>query len=190
MPALTASTTRFSYAEYERMADAGVFGYRRVELINGRVYRMAPQRDPHMIAITKVGRALERAALPSDWIISQGTMRLDAFSAPDPDFQWCPVPLATPEHLRPLPILLVEVSHTTYKHDRGVKLRKYAEHRIADYWIVNLRADRIEVYRDPFSATGKPADYRYRSEQYFTRGQSITPLLRATVSIAVDDLLP
>src|SRR5438874_973169 len=161
------STPRFTFSEFQRMVDAGIFGRTRVELINGKAYRMPAQRDPHMIAISKIDRALHRVALPTDWIIIQGTLRLDAFSAPDPDFQWCPVPLATPEHRRPLPIHLVEVSDTTYKKDSGVKLRKYAEHGIKDYWIINIPADRVEVYRDPANPTGKPADCRYDSVEHF-----------------------
>lgn len=190
MSRVTLPTTRFTVAEFMRMVDADVFGTTRVELINGRIYRMAAQNDPHMVAVSKITKLLYSISLPTDWIIIQGTLRLDAFSAPDPDFQWCDVPIGTPEHRRRLPILLIEVSDTTYKKDRGVKLRKYAEHGIKDYWIVNIPADRVEVYRDPLNPTGKPADCRYDSVGHFTRGQTITLLQRSSVSLAVDDLLP
>ena len=56
MTRVTSPRIRFTAAEYEKMADAGVFGDRRVELINWRIYRIAPQRDPHMIAISKISR--------------------------------------------------------------------------------------------------------------------------------------
>jgi Uma2 family endonuclease len=190
MSRVTLPTTRFTFPEFMRMVDADVFGTTRVELINGRIYRMAPQRDPHMIAISKITETLYRLKQSTDWVIVQGTLRLDAFSAPDPDFQWCDVPVGTPEHRRRLPILLIEVSDTSYRKDSGVKLRKYAEHGIKDYWIVNLVADRVEVYRDPENPTGKPADCRYGSVQHFGRGQSIVLLQRPTVSLAVGDLLP
>lgn len=190
MSRVTLPTTRFTFAEFIRMVDADVFGTTRVELINGRVYRMPARRDPHMMSASKISKLLHRVSLDTDWIIIQGTLRLDAFSAPDPDFQWCDVPMGTPEHRRRLPILLIEVSDTTYRKDSGVKLRKYAEHGIKDYWIINLGADRVEVYRDPHNPTGKPADCRYASTEHFSRGQSIPLLLRPAISLAVHELLP
>jgi Uma2 family endonuclease len=190
MSRVTLPTTQFTFAEFMRMVDADVFGTTRVELINGRVYRMPAQHDPHMMAVTKISKLLHRVSRDTDWIIIQGTLRLDALSAPDPDFQWCDVPMGTPERHRRLPILLIEVSDTTYRKDRGVKLRKYAEHGIKDYWIVNLAADRVEVYREPQNPTGKPSDCRYDSVEHFTRGKSIALLQRPSVSCAVDDLLP
>jgi Uma2 family endonuclease len=190
MTRVTSPGIRFTAAEYEKMADAGVFGDRRVELINGRIYRMSPQRDPHMIAISKITELLLRVKLPSDSVFIQGTIRFDRFNVPDLDFMWFDVPLGTPEAQRPRPFLVIEVSHTTYKKDSGPKLRMYAQHGIRDYWIVNTRARRVEVNRDPENPSGVPADCRYDSVKHFTRGQSIALLQRPQVSLAVDDLLP
>src|SRR5437016_12051539 len=167
---VTSPTTRFTVAEYQKMADAGVFGDRRVELINGRIYRMAPQLSPHMASVSKALRAIFTVCPPHEWLIGQGTYRTDKYSAPEPDLLWLPCPIGTPEARWPSPVLLIEVSHTTYKRDSGVKLRKYAEHGIKDYWIVNIPADRVEVYRDPHNPTRKPADCRYDSVQHFERG--------------------
>ena len=171
------------------MADADVFGTTRVELINGRIYRIAPRRNPHMVAISKSTQALSRAQGPNDWIIIQGTLQLDRFSAPDPDLLWLPVPIGTPEHEWPAPILLIEISHTSYRKDSGIKLRKYAQSRIPDYWILNLAADRVEVYRDPLGG-GRLSDCSYNSVSHFTRGKSISPLARPQVEFKVNDLLP
>ena len=190
MTRVTSSKIRFTAAEYEKMSDAGVFGDRLAELINGRIYRMPAQRDPHMVAVSKCSRLLHRLELPTDWLIIQGTLRLDEYNEPDPDFLWFDVPIGTPEAQRPAPMLVIEVSHTTYKKDSGVKLRMYAQHGVADYWIVNVRADRVEVYRDPQNPTGNPADCSYASVQHFTRGQSIALLRRPDVSLPVDELLP
>src|SRR5215217_2390280 len=97
---VTSPRFRFTAREYEKMSDAGVFGDRRVELINGRIYRMAAQRDPHMIAITKTTEALVRVKSSSEWVIVQGTLRLDEFNEPDPDFLWVDAPIGTPEAQR------------------------------------------------------------------------------------------
>ena len=187
---VTSPKYRFTAREYEKMADAGVFGDRRVELINGRIYRMASQRDPHMIAISKTIKALYRNATESEWVIVQGTLRLDEYNEPDPDFLWVDAPVGTPEAQRPLPMLVIEVSHSSVKKDSGVKLRMYAQFDIRDYWILNLRLDRVEVYRDPQNPTRNPDDCFYASVQHFTRGQTVSPLARPHVKLLVDDLLP
>lgn len=44
-------------------------------------------------------------------------------------------------------VLMVEVADSSVRCDRNVKKALYAEAGIAEYWLVNLAADRIEVYR-------------------------------------------
>src|SRR6478736_2139868 len=61
--------------------------------------------------------------------------------------------------------------------------RIYVRAGIADYWIMNLRLDAVEVLRDPQGGL-------YRTRLVFHRGETISPLARPEVSIAVDDLLP
>ena len=190
MVRVTYPSTRFTVAEYFKMARGGVFGDRRTELINGRIYRMAAQGNPHMVALSKGTETLLRLRLPNDWVIIGGTMRIDKYSAPEPDLLWLPVAIGTPAGRWPAPVLLIEISDTTYRHDSGVKLRKYAEHEVPDYWIINIPEDRIEVYRQPRNPTGLTIDCSYGSVTHFSRGQSITLLQRPNVAIAVDDLLP
>ncbi len=190
MSLLTLPTTRITVREYERMDRAGMFGHRRVELVAGRIYRMAPQLDPHMMAVSMGTEALLKIRRATDWVVIQGTLRLDRYSAPDPDLMLLPVPLGTPHEEWPSPILLIEISSTTYKRDSVVKLKKYAQSGIADYWIENLKADRIEVYRRPVNPTGKLRDCGYESVTHYGRGEEISLLARPEVMLAVDDLLP
>lgn len=183
-------TTRFTVDEFFRLVTADVLGTSRVELINGRIYRGRRQTVPHMAAITVGHRALSRAAGPKEWVVLRGTLILSRYSAPDPDLLWLRVPVGTPVHQWPDPILLIEVSDTTYRKDSGIKLRTYAFHGVPEYWIENLAADRIEVYREPQNPTGRLRDCRYASAQHFSRGQSILVAARPGVSQAVDELLP
>ncbi|MFT3785288.1 MAG: Uma2 family endonuclease [Tepidisphaeraceae bacterium] len=189
MVRVTNPTTRFTVDEYFRMSEAGLFDGRRVELLNGRIYRMHAQATPHMAAVTAGIVQLQRIALPNDWVVVQGTLKLDKNSAPDPDLMLLPVPRGTPSENWPLPVLLVEVSSSTYKHDSGIKLRKYAMAGITDYWIVNLKTDQVEVYRDPQNPSGKLASCHYASRTDFNANQSIELLNRPGVTIAVADLL-
>jgi len=51
--------------------------------------------------------------------------------------------------------LIIEVSDSTLAYDQGAKQRLYAKHNIAEYWIVDVQAKRIEVY--PPLAADTPA---------------------------------
>ena len=183
-------TTKFSVDEYFRMAEADVFDGARVELLDGRIYWTSPQLDPHMLSISNTMDAINAVRPLTEWLIVQGTVILDNFTALDPDFAWFACPMGTPNPTRGLPMLLIEVSHTTYKHDSGKKMRKYAQAGISDYWIVNIKGDRVEVYRDPKNPTGNRDDCYYDSVTPYPRGQSVALAARPGVSLAVNDLLP
>jgi Uma2 family endonuclease len=180
---------RFTFDEFTRLVESDALGTTRVELLNGRIYRLAPQLTPHMAALSKIQRALGQHVPSTEWLIGQGTFRLDRFNAPDPDVLWLPCPIGTPTHLWPTPILLIEVSDTTYRKDSGIKLRTYAFHGVPEYWIANLKADRLEVYRQPENPTGRIRDCRYASLENVTRGGSVSVIARPAVTLHVDDLL-
>src|SRR5215217_6785010 len=190
MSRVSLPTTRFTVDELFRLVEADVLGTTRVELLNGRIYRMPPQGGAHMAAVSGSAESLLRVKGPNDWVIIQGTLILSRYFAPDPDLLWLPVSKGTPVHEWPAPLLLIEVSDTSYRKDSGIKLRTYAFHGVPEYWIENLAADRIEVYREPQNPTGRLRDCRYGSVQHFGRGQSITVAARPTVTLAVDQLLP
>jgi Uma2 family endonuclease len=189
MSRVTNLTTRFTASEFERMVEADVFGTNRVELLNGRAYLMT-QNEPHLWAMSKGNRLFARIVSPAEWMISQGTLKIDLYNMPDPDFLWMPCPMGTPVHEWPEPLLLVEVADTTYKKDSGPKMRKYAQAGIADYWIEHLKESCIEVYREPKNPTGKLSDCHYASVVRYVKGQSISLLRRPDVVIPVDELLP
>ncbi|MGH7214231.1 MAG: Uma2 family endonuclease [Tepidisphaeraceae bacterium] len=187
----TSKHVRFTVDEYFRMSEAGVFDGRRVELIEGRIVPVHAQANPHRAAVTLGGIALLRA-FPKEkfWVVVQGTLRLGQFGAPDPDFHVFDVPVATPDERLPKPFLVIEVSDTSYRRDRGSKLRSYAAAGIQDYWIINLNQHRVEVYRGPVNSTGKRSGWRYSSPESFAPGQEIPTFAYPRVALAVSDFLP
>lgn len=192
MAILTSRKVRFSVDEYFRMSDAGVFDDRRVELLDGRIVEMHAQSDPHMIAITKIGIVLSRhfGDTSKFWIISQGRYVIEPFDAPDPDFHIVDVPLATPAAKRPRPFLVIEAAVTTYRRDAGIKLRRYAEAGVKDYWIANIPEKRFEVYRNPINLTGRKRDWKYRDVKHFGLNATIKPLAYPKASCPVHEMLP
>lgn len=173
------------------MAEAGLFGNRRVELIEGEVIQMAAQATPHRAAITKISRMLLSAFDPAkEWVVIQGTLVLPPRSAPDPDFHVFAAPVGTPDDGLPRPLLAIEVSDTTYRRDSGSKLRLYARAGIEDYWIVNLPQRRVEVYRQPENPTGVRSGWRYAEVRFVGPGQEVRPLKRPDLTFATDAMLP
>ena len=54
---------------------------------------------------------------------------------------------------------------------------------IPEYWLIDLIAEKLEVYRDPRRTS-------YSSKAVLIRGDMVTPLNAADSPIAVTDLLP
>ncbi len=83
--------------------------------------------------------------------------------------------------------LLVEVADRSLAHDQGEKLAGYARAEIPVYWIINLRADRVEVYTGPDPMAGQ-----YGNHVDYYPGQDVPVVIDGKVvrQIAVADLLP
>lgn len=187
----TSKKIRFTVDEYFRMSEAGVLDGKRVELIEGRLVRMHAQAHPHRWTITRASRVfLDKFERKKFWVVVQGTLPLGRFNAPDPDIHVLDVPEGTFEPQLPKPFVVVEVSDTTYRKDSGIKLRQYAAAGIQDYWIANLKAQRIEVYREPENPTGKSKDWRYADVKHFKKGAQVKFLAYPKIGIAVDEILP
>lgn len=192
MAILTSPKVRFSVREYLRMSEAGVFGGRRVELLDGRIFQMHAQANPHMASITKCMILLSRffGDIQKFWLSVQGTYVIEPYDAPDPDLMVRDVPVSTPDAKLPTPFLVIEVANTSYKRDGGVKLRRYAAAGVQDYWIVNIPEKRVEVYRKPSNPTGVKLDWRYDDIRFFDANQSIELLAHPKIPLAVRDMLP
>jgi Uma2 family endonuclease len=184
---------RFNRAEYYKMAEMGMFDGQRVELIDGEVIQMAPQMERHVVAIALVAKALGRAIGDDYWIRQQAPVLVDESSEPEPDIAVVP---GAPRDYRDYqdhpqkPLLAVEVSETTYRFDSKIKSRLYASTGIEDYWIVNLNANRLEVYRQPVADDAQPFGHRYADVKLLAASDVVTALAFPQAQINVADLLP
>lgn len=190
MSAPAIQTKRWTRQEYDRMAEAGIFSPDdRVQLIEGEIVTMTPQRSPHSACIGLAEAALRTAFGAVHWIRIQLPLILDPDSEPEPDLA---VVAGSPrEYAKAHPrsaLLVVEVADTTLSLDRDRKARIYARAGISGYWIINLAERCLEVYRDPVSSADQPA--RYHASQPLTATDKITPLARPDASVSVADLLP
>lgn len=177
---------RFTQAEYFQMAEVGILEPEdRTELIDGYIIEMTAQHAPHRVAVGKITQMFNlKLAERKYWVQPQSTLPLGDRDVPEPDVA---ILSGTPDDLlegEPDEIpLIVEVADTSLEKDRTVKLAAYATHQIPEYWIVNLQARTLEVYRDP-------AEGEYRERRTFATGDTVTPLFDEACTIPVANVLP
>ena len=172
------------------MATLGIIGPdERVELLEGEIITVTPQQSPHSACIGLIDEALRQAFGPSYWIRIQLPLVVDPDSEPEPDLAVVPGSPRDYVHEHPrTAVLVIEVADSTLAKDRTYKARIYARAGIREYWIVNLAARCVEVYRDPMTSTGQTNSYRV--SQKLTPSDYLAPLAAAGSTIPVADLLP
>jgi len=178
-------------SEYYKMAEAGLFNGKHVELIEGRVTEMSPMGSFHATAVALTGRVLEQAFGPG--YFARWQMPLDAgeFSEPEPDIAIIQGEVRDFKTAHPrTAVLLVEVAETSLAYDRTDKASLYAKLGIPDYWVLNLIDRQLEVRREPVVDASQLYGFRYAQVIILKPGDSISPLAKPEIKIAVDDLLP
>jgi Uma2 family endonuclease len=141
---------RITVHDYHRMGEIGVFAPdARVELIEGEIIDMAPIGNDHQSIVDQLNRALvvgDRAI-----VRVQGSIRLSQWSEPEPD-----VVLLKPRSdfyrgefaLGTDTLLVIEVSDTTLKYDRDIKVPLYARNGVPEAWVVDVNGNALLIYGD------------------------------------------
>jgi len=176
----------FTTDDVLKMAEAGLFGEEeRIELIDGEIFEMTPVGMRHITCVNRANafftETFGRAAIVS----IQNPVHLNIHNMPQPDVvvfkpraDFYAFQQATPADV----LFLVEVSDSTLRRDRSVKLPRFAAFGIPEVWIEDLRHDLLLVYRDPEGS-------RYLTELTLRRGDSISPSAFPNSKLRVDDLI-
>ncbi len=184
--ALAVQPRHFTVDEYYAMGAAGVFAPgERVELLDGEILTMPPIGPPHAGSVDRLDALLQRRFSERAIVRAQGPVRLSNDSEPQPD-----IALLRPRDdfystRHPLPpdtLALIEVAESSLPYDSGRKLKAYARSGIAEYWIVNLEDNALEVHRNP-SETG------YADRFVATRGETVSFQAFPDEPLRVEDLL-
>jgi len=177
---------RFSVKEYYRMAETGVLRPdARVELLNGEIIDMSPIGPFHGGLVNRLIRIYGKLSNGRWQASAQNPLRLDDHSEPEPDFMLLkPSPDDyTSRHPRPdEAFLLVEVADASLDYDLEEKLPAYGHAGVCEVWIVNLRDQSLEVYREPHF-TG------YGSKTIVRAGDTVAPLAFPDAAVDVAELL-
>ncbi|MFD4260908.1 Uma2 family endonuclease [Streptomyces sp. NPDC058534] len=158
----------------------------RVEILQGRLTVTPPPDGSHQLALTKLGRAFDRAGiveagyeyvqgvglwlptLPADFAIPD-------FSIVDEDFRDAHV---TKNYYAPNVFrLVVEITSSNWSDDLGPKVECYAQAGIPAYLVVDRKHDEVLLYTEP-------ADGTYSDPQRFKRGHDVP--VPESVGVALD----
>lgn len=144
---------RITVDQYHRMGETGVLAPdARVELIEGEIIDMAPIGSGHGSVVDQLNILFVRAVGDLAVVRVQGAVRLSQRTEPQPDLALLRPRADRYRGRQPLPedlLLLVEVSDTTLRYDRNLKVPLYARHAIPEVWVFDLQQALLLRYRSP-----------------------------------------
>ncbi|MFN7640085.1 MAG: Uma2 family endonuclease [Pseudanabaena sp.] len=177
----------WSIADYHQMIEAGILDEDdRVELLEGKIVCMSPQRPFHAASVQRSSRLLFKLLSDRAEIRVQLPVILGNDSEPEPDlavvrFDADEYSFRHPE--APDIYLLIEVADSTIAKDRNQKARIYAKNRVLEYWILDLQKRQVYVFRQPEEGV-------YREKLILNSDDSITMQAFPDVAIALNDMFP
>jgi Uma2 family endonuclease len=158
---------RFTVHEFHRMAEVGVLAPDvRVELIEGEIIDMASMGSWHCGTVDWLTEMFCRRLHEHTNIRTQGAVRLSRLSEPEPDVALLKRRADFYRDAHPSAqdtVLIVEVSDSSLRVDRMVKIPLFAHWGVPEVWIVDGVHERLHFYRAPrggeyteVSSTDKP----------------------------------
>ncbi|GGA56413.1 Uma2 family endonuclease [Okeania sp. KiyG1] len=182
---MTTSKIRlWTVAEYHQMIDCGILTPESyVELLEGRIVEINPQRAPHAATTQRTSDYLKSQLTQEAHIRMHLPVTL-LTSEPEPDIAVVQIdPKAygvhhpTPEEI----FFLIEISDTTLRIDRQEKALIYARANIPEYWVLDVSDRQAYIYRHP-------TQEGYKSETVLSDSGKIEPLNFPSVSLSLTEM--
>jgi Uma2 family endonuclease len=184
---LQGNVHRISVDEYDKMTEAGIFDLdERVELVEGFLISFAPpQGQEHAGMLWGCAERLRERLHDKAAFWGQMPLILCGDTVLEPDLAL--LVAANDRYRRKLPRpadvhAVIEVAVSSLISDRTRKLELYAASNIVEYWVLDVRNERIEMYRDP-------RGMEYASYRLALRGDSVSFAAFPDVVFSVDELL-
>lgn len=144
-PETTLPVHRIDVETYNRIVASGALEGQRVELLDGLIVEMSPQKPSHAATIEALTRHFARAKAR---LRVQLPLEVPPGCEPEPDLALLaekPPPGCHPRSA----LLVVEVAVSSHMIDRNVKARQYARAGIPVYWLVDVPGRAVEVRTQP-----------------------------------------
>ena len=190
-PATDPAPWKWTRNDFLRFHELGLFGARRVMLIDGEVLALSPINEPHARSIVFVLQALQAAFGSGFTFRPQMPMDLGQTTDPEPDVI---VVAGAPRTQPPTPpttaVLVVEVADSSLAFDLGDKANLSAAAGISEYWVVDLVQNQLHVFRDPRPEPGKRFGHVYARHTLNSATDRVSPLAAPQSLVLVGDLLP
>ena len=174
---------QFSVADYARMRETGILAEDdRFELIAGEVREMSPVGPVHAALVKRLNVILGRAVGDTMIVSVQDPIQLDDRTEPQPDLAILNYRDDFYAHAHPVAddvLLVIEIADSSVAYDREEKMPRYAAANIAEAWLVDVAAERIEQYSQPRNGI-------YRRKQIAERGDVIQSSAIPTISLATE----
>jgi len=162
---------RITVEEYHRMAEVGLLAPdARVELIEGEIIDMAPIGNRHMSTVDRLTRQFVLAAGEDAIVRVGGSVRLGRMSEPQPDLlilrpraDFYGNHSATGSDV----LLVIEVSDTSLRYDREVKVPLFARHGVPESWVFDLEHRQVLAF-------GGLENGEYRQHRVVTPAEHMT----------------
>jgi Uma2 family endonuclease len=174
---------KWSVEDYHRMIEAGILADRRVELLEGDIVAVSPEKPEHYFLSDETSDYLKERLQGKAVVRLDGPITL-ATSEPEPDIAIVRLPKAQYRDRHPHPAdiyWIIEYSDSSLATDLEEKRRIYATAAIPEYWVVTLKARHLRVFQEPVGDT-------YQKDATITTGL-ISPLAFPDVTISVERIL-
>jgi Uma2 family endonuclease len=183
---------RFTFDEFWKLWEDGTLeageDWRSFELWDGEIVMAPPPGEPHGISNALLYRALftslMRLGRDTDFLlIAHGGLRLGEADFVNPDLTVLAPPSGPlgryPDLSRVL--LVAETAASTLRDDLSIKRDAYASAGIPEYWVQDITARRLHVFRDPAGGT-------YTEHLRLEPGAEVSPLFEPAIRLAVADI--
>jgi len=174
---------KWTVEDYHRMIEAGILSDRRVELLEGDIIAVSSESPLHSKSNSNIAKYLRRKLNGKAEIFEGHPVTLPD-SEPEPDVAI--VRIQKDEYGDRHPsgediFWLIEVSRSTLARDKNQKKRIYAVAGIKEYWVVDLDAKELIIWKQP---KGKD----YQTEFKINQGM-ISSLAFPDIELEVKEML-
>ncbi len=164
-PEIQSQILRITREQYYEMAEKYSFD-KRTELLEGVVLFKMPKSSIHNFFIDKLFQLLSNLLPVNSFIRTEKTIA-SGNSDLEPDISIVSGKIEDFVFEHPsTAMLVVEVAKSSYLYDLA-KLSTYAESKVANFWILDINANRLEVYSEP-------QGNEYRKKQIYYPPESVT----------------
>jgi Uma2 family endonuclease len=173
---------RFTLEDVRRIWDAGGFpNYPSIELIDGEVFEMPADgwRTTNWNAL--VARWLYSSTDASVIIVPDKTLAVGEDGL-KPDFWLYPASVDPQKVMGTDCLLVIEVSDTTLRWDRGRKAGRYALGGVCEYWVIDVEGRQVFVHH-------LGADGTYGEPLVFGADEAVVPRLMPDLAFVLRDVV-